>query len=85
MIKNAPLFWILLSVVLYPLLFAGFLLFVIMPPLNMVLVPLWFFVGAGAVGGVTNGLDEARRVQALQREARRYAPGVVLFQRTNAR
>jgi hypothetical protein len=76
--------WIVLAVVLYPLLFAGFLLIAIMPPLNMVGVPLWFMMSAGAVGGISNGLARTARPRAAQREARRYAPGVVPVQRTNA-
>jgi hypothetical protein len=76
-------FWIAMAIILFPLLFAELLLFAIMPPLNMIFVPIWFFVCAGAIGSITNGLERAKRRQ-VQREARRYAPGVIPVQRTNA-
>jgi hypothetical protein len=78
-------FWIALALVVYPLLFAVLLVLVIMPPLNMIAIPIWFFVIAGAIGGITRGLDEARRAAHAPAEDRRYAPGVVPVQRTNAR
>ena len=75
-------FWWVVAAVVYPLLLASFVLIAIMPPLNIVLAPVWLLLSAGAVGGVSNGL--ARAAARRQRLARRYAPGVVPVQRTNA-
>lgn len=84
-LAETRLFWVLLAAVTYPVLFAIMLLIVIMPPLNMVGVPIWFLMASGAVGAISNGLEETKRPRATaQREARRYAPGVVPVQRTNA-
>jgi hypothetical protein len=76
-------FWIALAAAVYPLLFATLLVIVIMPPLNMIGVPIWFLLAAGAVGNISNGLDAATRRRS-QRDARRKAPGVEPVQRTNA-
>jgi hypothetical protein len=81
---DSPAFWVAVAALLYPALFATMLVLVIMPPLNMIAVPAWFLVCAGAVGNVSNGYANAKRRRAAQREARRYAPGVVPIQRTNA-
>jgi hypothetical protein len=76
------LFWWLVAAVVYPLLLASFVLVAIMPPLNIVLAPVWMLVSAGVVGGVSNGIAEAGRRQRAR--VRRYAPGVAPVQRTNA-
>ncbi len=80
-------FWVALAVVTFPALLAMGVLVAIMPPLNMMLIPVWAFVAMGAVGSITNGIEDCRRAAlAAQRPADplRNAPGVVPVQRVNA-
>lgn len=80
-------FWVALGVVTFPMLLAIGVLVAIMPPLNMMLIPVWAFIAMGAVGSITNGYEEARRAaRPAQRapEPLRNAPGVVPVQRANA-
>ncbi len=78
-------FWVALAVVTFPVLLVMGVLVAIMPPLNMLLIPVWAFVAMGAVGSITNGIEDCRRA-AAQRPAEplRNAPGVVPVQRVNA-
>lgn len=67
-LSDSPAYWIALGAVVYPLLFVGLLGSAFMPPLNMIGVPLFFFLIAGAVGGISNGYDEARSRGSKARE-----------------
>jgi hypothetical protein len=87
-------FWILVACVAYPVLAAIGLVIVVMPPINIVGVPIWFALAAGVVGRVSNGIagvdldgKTRARVATIEREDQdevRSVAGVLPVQRTNA-
>ena len=52
--------WVFAAVVTYPLLVLGACLVAVMPPINIVLIPPWIALSMGAVGGISNGIADAR-------------------------
>ena len=52
--------WISAAVVMYPLLVLGACLVAVMPPINIVLIPPWIALSMGAVGAISNQIDEAK-------------------------
>jgi hypothetical protein len=59
--------WILAAVVMYPLLVLGGCVVAIMPPINIVLVPMWIGLAMGAVGAISNHIAEARSALLAER------------------
>jgi hypothetical protein len=88
-------FWILVACLTYPVLAALGLIIVVMPPINIVGVPIWFALAAGVVGRVSNGIAGvdlggktrervASRSDADDQDGVRSVAGVLPVQRTNA-
>jgi hypothetical protein len=78
---STRVFWWAAMGIMYPLLLAAFVVLAMVPLLNTILVPTWFFVCAGAVGALSNGLanasdgaerrgEEARAMRAILAVAR---------------
>ncbi|MBK8694887.1 MAG: hypothetical protein IPN17_22065 [Deltaproteobacteria bacterium] len=81
---NHTTFWTVLAVVTFPALLLTGLFCVIVPGLNLMLIPLWSFVAMAYVGGFSNEIERCRRLAQRAPAALRKAPGVVAVQRVNA-
>jgi len=73
---KSPTFWIAVSVLLYPPMIAIGCLVAIMPPLNLLLIPGWFFMMAGLVGTLTNNIAECRLREELAARAAKSSRGL---------
>lgn len=62
-------FWIAVAFVLYPPMLVMGLLIAIMPPLNIVGIPVWFMLAAGLVGDLSNRIEECRTREELAARA----------------
>lgn len=81
---DRPSFWIVLAVLTFPALLLMGLFCVVLPGLNLMLVPAWSLVALAYVGGFTNQVERCRRLAQREPAALRKAPGVMLVQRANA-
>jgi hypothetical protein len=81
---NSATFWTVLAAIVFPAILLIGMFCVVLPGLNLMLVPAWSFVAMACVGGFTNEIARCRRLAQREPAPRRYAPGVVAVQRANA-
>ena len=81
---NHTSFWTVLAAVTFPVLLLMGLFCVLLPGLNLMLIPLWSLVAMSYVGGFSNEIERCRRLAQRAPEPLRKAPGVVAVQRVNA-
>lgn len=81
---NHTAFWTVLAAVTFPALLAMGLFCVIVPGLNLMLVPCWALVALAYVGGFSNEIERCRRLAQRAPAPLRKAPGVMVVQRANA-
>jgi hypothetical protein len=81
---NSATFWTILAIAIFPVLLAMGLLCVVVPGLNLALVPLWTLVAMSYVGGFSNQIARCRRLAQRAPDPLRNAPGVIAVQRVNA-
>ncbi|MDB4932442.1 MAG: hypothetical protein JWM10_4926 [Myxococcaceae bacterium] len=81
---NSATFWTVLAVAVFPAILLLGLFCVLLPGLNLALIPLWAFVAMAYVGGFSNEMARCRHLAQRAPAPRRKAPGVMAVQRANA-